>query len=297
VAVKRATNPVSAPLSKSGTLAAPVLPVITPMAPVTRQLATKPNVSEHPVEPPQHVATAPAVRQPPLPTQPTVYGAIEGASWLDRENGGSDLVRGLNVFLLSTVCPKVVFVQCLKATADDLDAEAKRWRADAAKQSEDAKGWAAKAADARSANLSTVADFDEKQAAWAKHEAAFQEEMAKRCEDRSSGLRTQADQARDQIDTMEAVETLKGRSYVFPAVTKLSDIAVARARTDVDAKYTFAKLPAGNYVIYAQVAGETVAGVTFVFGWFVPVTVRERETTHVDLDNENACIRESHKAD
>jgi len=198
------------------------------------------------------LAARPAV--PPPPPEPVTpkIGSISGNVWVNKEDGSSDLLRGIHVEVLRTeVSGRVI--------QDILLTEARDWQKDAD-------------ANRKKASDGFISDFYRSEAEKDQHSADLAKSTAQRVPTRNVDLLTSYQVAQ------------KCAKYELPAFEPaISETAVADTRSDVQGKFELANIPAGNYYLHAA-SGSRV----FYIEWLIPVTVKAGQDVKVDVFNENA---------
>ena len=183
-------------------------------------------------------------------------GSIEGAAWVKRQSGESQIVRGMTLVLIPSRCPPQIIVECLKESAAERDRELK----------EDKK----RADEYRSSPYS--ADF-----------AKIYDDSARRHSEALNQINRNIQSTTAPMETVMAAEMIRAHASFAAPLSAFAKLAVAEARTNVDGKYAFKEVPAGKYVIFGQESGGR-----FLVQWMLPVHVKPGATAQVDLDNGNA---------
>jgi hypothetical protein len=159
--------------------------------------------------------------------------SISGGAWVVKKNGGSELLRGLDVFLCS----------------------------DKSKSAIDNQGW-----HIWELNIKAGEDL------------------------RSLKLRPNAEIPELQRE-IKLLSLSQQRHFVGVADGMMGirrvveQIALRTIKTEVDAKYQFAEVPAGSYVLFAAFRFDFVAGC-----WEIPIEVQDSKPIQLDLENSNMAL-------
>jgi len=198
----------------------------------------------------QTTPTGPLAARPPTPPSPPV-GTISGAAWLNRNNGSSDIQRGLTISVIRGKVAKPLLRSCLEKEIVALQKQAADFEASSGSDSAQAKEDHRKIAEVQSAigQLPNQMGVQEVQTL----------------------LRNCAPFGRYGVSLFSA--------EVVPANT------VKQARTGLEGKYTIDGLADGDYFLHAFINTDVV----FV-EWIIPVNVTAGATATVDLFNDNAFI-------
>jgi hypothetical protein len=95
-------------------------------------------------------------------------------------------------------------------------------------------------------------------------------------------------------NSMYKLQRLRLRSFrrLTDGMTAIRRVAEQNAlmaiKTGVDAKYQFAEVPAGSYVLFATFKFDFVAGC-----WEIPIAVRDSKTIQLNLENSNMTMSTS----
>jgi hypothetical protein len=220
----------------------------------------------------QKAATALVPTPPPAaPIQaPPRLGSLAGSAWLTTNSGASNLMRGLNVAVLTPTIDSRPIVATALAGIPDLQKEIE-------------------------ACNSMIAD--EKKLDAETNQPGNADDLLKNDEDvltadqaRIARIQRLASNPPPTLTLEQAYSFLKDgtvtrakREDEIPSLP-LAGIIVKSTKTNVDGKYTITDLAPGNYYVYA-VFGSSSMGVD----WLVPIQINGGEEKTVDLDNDNAA--------
>jgi hypothetical protein len=195
-------------------------------------------------------------------TKVTAELKLTGAAWLNKNDGSSDLLRGLHIEVLSasSVCQNVALIVRKQGTnemheAQLHDLQAQRWR-DLQKQS------------AANGGDPSMLDRD------------VQDEMQQAAIHRANGLHLldEAGRVADGTDPFVACRECSIRDIAF--ATCVDGAVAAECKTNIDGKYAMQISP-GSYIFYACID----TPILYV-EWIIPADI---ETDHeFDFDNDSA---------
>ena len=189
-----------------------------------------------------------------LKPDPPTY-SISGYSWIRRNDGSSELQRGLHIQLLPATVPISAINDTLELTAKSLDKEYDRER---------------KMAEETAKITESTPDLELANKFYGRPAAQLRANESKQ----TGVYRTD--------DAYKFVREASGSSFGIPPFTHAANATkLQEAKTDVDGKFKLEKVPDGNYFLYASINTPAV----FV-EWLVPVTVKGSDQS-VTLDNDN----------
>lgn len=201
-----------------------------------------------------------ATAKPPVlqtPPAAAANGSVAGSVWLSKNDGSSDLQRGIHVQILSRNADATAVGQCLDSEADD-------WESHAQDQDKIAKD------DAFSPDL-----------------AETYRVSAKEDREKETVIRQAIVKIPNGSDLLVAYKAVVASARLgipsFQAAVKAS--ALFDVKADVNGKYRLADVPAGRYYLHARV--DTAS---FYAEWFVPIVVTDGAELAIDLDNENSAL-------
>jgi hypothetical protein len=184
-------------------------------------------------------------------------GRIAGSACTSRNDGSSDLQRGLQVSVIWGPIRRPVLAQCLQR-------EIEKWEEDAAQ------------------NKSRATD---RLTGWIS--AEFYENEARKDREKVEGIKGVISQLPAEMGVKEADEFLA--ASVLSGLPAFGDViianSVATGRTDADGRYTIESVPEGDYFLFAEIETRS-----FLRQWLVPVHVTAGTMTKVDLFDDNAAV-------
>jgi len=192
-------------------------------------------------------------------------GEIDGAAWVVRKSGQSDIVRGLNVCVLPMTCPRATVLQCLTDAISDCNTEEDELRKFAQQARDQQNSFNAITHEKKVSDLAVAYD-----------------KGIEKLESQIADIRTQMAQVPQEMDLIQAAELVKKFALLSPPTAHLFDLARSQVRTDVDGKYRIPVMP-GNWIIAGQTGGSE-----FVIQWFVPITMSPSGHLQLNLDNSNS---------
>jgi hypothetical protein len=243
---------------------------------------------------------------------------ITGGAWSLKNNGTSDLLRGMNVYLLRAECSGTSVRQCYQAIA----ALVKQGAADARKQCQDDAARARK----QGQDLAEISRKSAKRARAEKDDFGIWKKVAEDAEARAKETLEEAEaEAKKTIDEAEAGAKVKDNyaASIIAESTKLPDrmsvgdayqairrVADSRpggkrspllgyfadvrkgclhatAQVNIDGKFSFETVPSGKYYLYAMWSTEFSS-----VEWLVPVDVKGSGPVSQDLFNDTAAVIE-----
>lgn len=207
--------------------------------------------SEARAEDPPRPAANPAA-QPPVAS----VGRVVGAAWLNRNDGSSDVLRGLRV-------------QVIKKDVNGSDVAAA-----AARNLEEWKNIRTQWMQAKAYVTDTLKASD-------KESTAEADLWIQKSEQNIKSISEFLDKPPEKIGVEEAKTLLNKWHPEGSSTVPISPIKTTS--TNVDGKYVIADCPSGKWFLYAVVA----SGKIWV-DWLVPIEVRANEELSIDLFNDNA---------
>jgi hypothetical protein len=235
-----------------------------PAAAPSAQQAVDAPVSREPQAAVQEAPLSPLQSQPqPITQAPVVFGTVMGSAWVSKEDGTSDLQRGLAISVLRTRVGR-------PAVAKSLDVIAAGWQSDIDDN-------LAQAAEYRK-NETGLSDYDPGKI-W--DDAADDDKRG------LAAVKAAAQNLPDELDLKDAMALDKNLAqFNIPQFGPIvSECSIRDARTDADGKYRFDDVPIGDYYVHAAI--DTKA---FYIEWIVPVHVDGKSIDKVDIYNDNAVV-------
>jgi hypothetical protein len=221
----------------------------------------------------QQIAALTAAPPPPVPAQaPPQSGRLTGSAWLTTNGGASNLMRGLNVAVLTPTIDSRPIVAMALAGIPNLQKEMDFDKSSIAEQKQ------------LDANINESADTDE---LLKDHENDLAADQA-----RIDRINRLASNPPPTLNLKQAYSFLKdgadtyenGANAIPNVPLVFAGNIVKSGKTNVDGKYIITDVAPGNYYIYA-LFGSSSMGVD----WLVPIQINAGEETTVDLDNDNAA--------
>jgi hypothetical protein len=204
--------------------------------------------------------------QASLPRAGKTY-QVNGSAWVVRNNATSDLLRGLQVHLLSSEAPVGAVAASLEQSRKDAKASAERWAQSAAENR-------AKAAAEPYGRLKTMyMEFAGEDQAGERKSLA----VVAAIEAASANLKPGVDLARS-YGLLQALDE-DGVARFAPVARATSQ---AQAVTNADGKFSLSNVTPGRHYLYAIFSSEVM-----VMEWLQPIEVVDSDVT-VDLYNDNA---------
>lgn len=192
----------------------------------------------------------------PEPKSAVVKADISGAVWISRNNGSSDIQRGIEVRLLPLeMSGKALSVKLDKARLDWLN------------QAKTSRDYAAR----ERTNL-PLDEFTEIKASHYDRMAAFEEE-------RAAQIAEVIKKMPETVGVDYGYKVSKSASqFGIPYITPIQTVI-----TTVEGKYAFVDVPAGSYYIHTEIDTPTL-----YMDWLIPVTISTSGKISQDLYNANA---------
>lgn len=182
---------------------------------------------------------------------------VSGSAWLARNDGSSDLLRGLNLYLIPTKVPGDILGKNLESKALDAETVAEHEQAEADRNKK----------------------YDFMKDIVARHQQSANASRAK-----AEKIREAIAKTKDGMKTDEAYELVKQASrYGMPYFGSIArGAAIGEAKTDRDGRFSFTSVQAGDYFVYGVI--DTPA---LYVDWLLPVSVSGKPVT-IDVENGNA---------
>jgi hypothetical protein len=247
-------------LASPSPVADPLVP-IAQNSPVPSQRSTTPTTAAA-------ASTAPTpqriVPSPPTPTKPPAYGTVSGAAWTVKNDGTSNLMRGLPLAVIPRSSADVA------SLISYLNNQEKGWKESVASYEKMATDEANRPAEYRSDQALEIF----------KKDLSDGKAMVAAIERTIRDLRQKAG-----LDRREAFMLEKQFQYYSTSLPTvgLSGKEVASGKTNVDGKYSITSVPVGDYYLVSS-----FGTASFVMDWIEPIHVSENQVTSVDLYNDNA---------
>lgn len=241
------------------------------------------------------ISPTPPQTPPPAP-KPIIPKEISGGAWTIRNGGGTDLLRGLRVYLLTDKVSSSAFVHRSRIAAP-------AWRKFADRLSGAAKNLKSPKTKAvcikRSADLKSAATEVERVASLIAAEVSPEElvDTYKRTRfpadvfgliesDYSSDadvLMNDSDITMKLLMRTEADGDMSSPVLNEEALSAIAASPAASTKCDIDGKYRFASAPESAKWVFAYFNSESLT-----IAWLLPVT--DGSKVEIDLDNENAFL-------
>ena len=207
-----------------------------------------------------------------LQARNAVRRRVYGSAWLSRNNGSSDLMRGLHVDLLPTVLPQAVAAASLTGVADE-------WG-----------NWIKMSNDELNDELQKDAEDKRSQyptQVYANAAVTTRKELKEYQNGQRAAQQAAAAVSRVGQDCSANFDQAKSLSHFAPFSfgQAVRPVAIGTAVTDSDGKFFIDPQPVGHYYLHAKLDTPTI----FV-EWVVPVTIGPDSDTKVDLYNENSLV-------
>ena len=232
---------------------------ISTTAPVVERPIATPVQKRTPVLPPELPVTA----TPPIPPPAPVNATISGSSWITRNNGGSDLMRGMRV----CVMPKKIDARPIVSLVSEL---VPQWE-------ESVTVWEGFAKDEDKSRKEHPEIYKDSP-------NPVQEDLV-RSQNNVQILRRFLQSAPTEMDTLDAYVLLNRRyctgQHRFDV---LVPDAVAETKTNVEGRYALQNVPGGSYYLYAAVETSNI-----LVEWMIPLNVTSNGPIQIDLFNDNAA--------
>ena len=249
------------------------------------------------------------VRQTPAPQPkpenptppPPLVGTVSGSAWINKEDGSSNMQRGLKIALLRPTVDRHVLADCLTLAAADWQKSIDEDLANIAEkgtgeevqkfyeESVKSKKVGLEAIKAAIQSLPDRLDLQEamaliKKLTYTYDRAAHDSHVrAKILELRNQGSRRSAEFL--ELLTSYSSQVRNGVPQFGPVVVECS---VKESRTDADGKYRMDDVPLGDYYVHAVIDTKV-----FFDEWVIPVHVDGKKITKQDIFNDNAAVMQN----
>lgn len=225
---------------------------------------------------------------------PAAKGIVRGSSWLVRNNGASDVQRGLHIYAICKTVPAAGIAGLLRAQAD-LDnqdalindqyvvAPAQQEIASDQKRLDDARK------EEKAASDDLTRDGDRQ---WVEAQEQSLKDDERRLNDakaESANHRKDADKLQKMAQVSRGQDALEAYRFCreFAPLINFSACAKGAAtgiegKTDINGKYEIKDVPSGNYYLYASINTQSLSA-----DWLIPITV-DGNVVDADIDNDSA---------
>ncbi|HEX4124453.1 MAG TPA: hypothetical protein VHY37_06980 [Tepidisphaeraceae bacterium] len=245
-----------------------------------RALASNPPAKPTPVT--QPVAEAPPVQPAPPPRAAEVaYGRVSGAAWTAKNDGTSNLMRGIPILIVGKKTTNISeVIEFLKKQDANYLADVAWLNKDAERLRSDVKaGYTAEQGDLDE-NISQAKAAD---AMAIKVQSAIKDLSSETEIDRMAAFELER-QLGDRLGVTKS-KLENGPRLITGGEPSGADLGAAK--TNVDGKFLIGMVRPGDYYLVSSFESDTLA-----IGWVVPIHVNGNEETTIDLDNGNAAYIE-----